>query len=207
MDNESENKNPFQSSDISADIYLEINRQLMQMGFSKSTVNSSVFTEILQKNTPRGTIKINMYFLPTSFYGGTEFQKLYKKALEEGSVVIYDGHSGLGEYLNIDKIEKKNNFKINFPTQKYQIYFFNSCSSYPYYNATYFDRKLGTKNLDIITNGLATLFIAIEPSTMPLLKAIDQYMQTGIKTSYQSIISKSDSENLIGINGDEDNAR
>ncbi len=49
-----------------------------------------------------------------------QFHLLFKKALEEGDVIVYNGHAGYNYNINISKVEHKNNFKINFQN-RYQI--------------------------------------------------------------------------------------
>jgi hypothetical protein len=79
----------------------------------------------------------------------------------------------------------------------------------------YFDRKKtssdpnGTKKLDIFTNGLSTYFSTMQTSNAALATALEaslQYATTGTAyVSYQTLAKQIDSENLFGINGDEDN--
>lgn len=63
----------------------------------------------------------------------------------------------------------------------------------------------GSKNLDILTNGLSTYFNTIANSNFALLNAFDKYAQKGERTTYQQLAQQIDSDNLFGVNGDEDN--
>ena len=127
---------------------------------------------------------------------------------------MYEGHSGLGENLDLESIESSLNEKITL-SNRYQIYFFNSCTSYRYYNDNYFQRKIstfdpkGTKKLDILANGLATTFYSMPYSSaalsMALEKALDYVSTNSGFLSYQELAKQMDSNNLFGINGDEDN--
>ena len=125
--------------------------------------------------------------------------------------MIYDGHSGLGGHLDLADIESTEQFKITPDPSRYQIYFFNSCTSYTYFNTDYFARKQtsadprGTKNLDILANGLATAFDVMHDTNLALLRAIDAWSSGKAKTSYQELAAQIDSENLFGVIGDEDN--
>jgi hypothetical protein len=56
-----------------------------------------------------------------------------------------------------------------------------------------------------MTNGLATYFSAITPSNQAVMAAILNFAESGFKTSYQDIITKADSGNLLSILGDDDN--
>lgn len=55
--------------------------------------------------------------------------------------MIYNGHSGLGGHLDLKAIADLQGFRIAPNKNRYQIYFFNSCTSYTYDNTTYFNRK------------------------------------------------------------------
>jgi hypothetical protein len=96
---------------------------------------------------------------------------------------------------------------INFKKRKYQIYFFNGCSSYPYFNGSFFEAKGGTKFLDVVTSGLPTFAITAGPNVMAFL---DNFLK-GKKLSYQKILRDLEDSNedngtyLTGVNGDEDN--
>ena len=161
-----------------------------------------------QKETPEGQMLIKIFFGRTGINeladGATLFHSLYLDALAEDSVVMYAGHSGLGGHLNVDSLfDLYNRFEMR---QDYQLLFFNSCSSYPYYNQMYFNKKAnGSKDLDIITNGLATYFTAIDDSLKVVLAALDAWSAKGYKMSYQDIADMADSNNLFAVVGDEDN--
>jgi len=209
---------PFKSRDVAADNFRRLHKQLIKVGYQPKVWNleeirkiaptakeNDVFVETLVKTTANAKIEIRFFFGGTSYFGENAFQYFMKDSIENANVYIYAGHSGLGENLDVEKIERRNNFQIQFNPNKYQIFFFNGCSSYPYYNSSYFAKKSGSRNLDILTNGLATFFSAINPSTYALIQAIDIYASTGKRQSYQEIIKLGDSNNLLGINGDEDN--
>ncbi|MCK6600136.1 MAG: hypothetical protein L6Q37_17360, partial [Bdellovibrionaceae bacterium] len=231
MDNSSLDWNPQSSTDLSAQSYRQLKKALVQWGYTSRVWSAQEvknffgnlgyfgqkpYVEELSKQTNNGTVKYRIFFGASTIYEGLAFQKFLSYSLQDSSIMLYAGHSGLGEYLNLDLMINNSNInnsplKMTANQSRYQIYFFNSCSSYPYYNSQYFSLKKtaqdpkGTKNLDIITNGLSTLFIAIAPSSYALMQAVEIYATQNKKTSYQEIISKANSDNLIGINGDEDN--
>lgn len=76
---------------------------------------------------------------------------------------IYSGHSYEGRYFNLQKLFQAGGRGL--PLNKYQIMFFNACTTYSYYNFNYFKAKRsaqdprGTKNLDLMTNGIGTPFL------------------------------------------------
>jgi hypothetical protein len=230
MDDSTLDWNPNSSKDLSAHTYRQLKQTLVKWGyqvkvwgpqeianFFGKTPGRALVVEELAKRTPKGILRYRFFFGASTLYEGFPFHQFLSYSLMNSSVMVYAGHSGLGEYLNLDLITANSQnykpLKISANAEKYQIYFFNSCSSYPYYNSQYFKLKQtakdprGTKNLDIINNGLSTLFSSLTPSTLSLMYAIELYAGNGTKTSYQDIINKANSDNLIAINGDEDNSR
>lgn len=223
MDNSQQSWNPLQSRDINAENYRQVRQTLLKSGYQSrpwtkeelsqffGNVGALPYVEELVKNSPRGLIKARFFFGPSTIYDGIGFQRFFVNSLNSTSVIIYAGHSGLGEYLSLNNLSHYGQFVISMPKDKYQILFFNSCSSYPYYNTEYFNLKRsnldpkGTRNLDIITNGLSTLFLAIPNSSLSLIRGVDTWATSGRKMSYQDLMKEADSRNLIGINGDEDN--
>jgi hypothetical protein len=130
------------------------------------------------------------------------FHRHLLTALEDSDLLMYDGHSGLGGNLDLTMLPK-----LKFDPQKYQIFFFNGCSSYPYFNANYFRAKGGSRNLDIITSGLETYAESAAPNVIAFL---DHFI-SGDAMSFQKILGDLEESNgdagtyLTGVNGDEDN--
>ena len=118
--------------------------------------------------------------------------------------MVYDGHSGLGGHLDLESIEETHGFKISMPKKQHQIFFFNSCSSYTYYNLSYLERKGGAEYLDIMVNGLATAFDVLHNTNMELVEAIDLWANNRAPRSYQAIAKSNDSGNLFAVNGDDE---
>ena len=148
------------------------------------------------------TIDLNLILADSETDVNGTFTKRFKWALENSQIVAYDGHSGLGGYLDI----------VRFPRLKlpsfYQIFFFNGCSSYPYYNSMYFASKTGgSKNLEILTAGLPTL---TSTSVSNMIAFLSPFI-SGRVTSYQTLLRNLERSNgdettyLMGVNGDEDN--
>lgn len=130
------------------------------------------------------------------------FHRYLVPAMERGDIIIYDGHSGLG--ANVDLATLPN---IRFNPRKYQIMFFNGCSSYPYFNGAFFRAKGGTQHLDIVTSGLPTFSDSAGPNIVTFL---DRFID-GEPRSWQKILSELEVSNgqngtyLTGVNGDHDN--
>ncbi|MBC7457717.1 MAG: hypothetical protein H7235_05530 [Bdellovibrionaceae bacterium] len=167
------------------------------------------FAEELIKVTPKGNIRIRLFFLETAYLNDNSaaFHYILRNSVKNEAVILYDGHSGIGRNLNLDRIETNNGFKISFNTN-YQVIYFGSCLPYAYYTDLFFKRKItdtdpnGTKNLDILAYAKEAHFGNVE--NLRLVLAFDDYMLKGIKTSYQKIITETPKD-FFGVIGDEDN--
>ncbi len=222
---------PYKSRDINAASYRDVAESLKKMGFEirrwskeevdsilpRSAADSSVFVEEAIKEYKNGLkLRARIFFGQTGIdEAAAGFHYFFRDALKNSSVMIYNGHSGLGGHLDLEAIAELQGFRISPNKNRYQIYFFNSCTSYTYYNATYFNRKrakkkssvdpAGTKNLDIMANGLSTAFEVMHATDMAVVEAIDKFASKNTWTSYQRIARQIDSDNLFTVNGDEDN--
>lgn len=139
------------------------------------------------------------------------FYCLLNHAVTSSSVIVYNAHSGLGASVFLQQLRKDLNLPFYMNTNQYQIFGFNGCSSYGYYNLDFFGEKVtasdpqGTKNLDVITNGIAGNFFDLGKMTMSLVEAVLDWSQSGKKTSYQEIINRMRTPYMTAVNGDEDN--
>jgi hypothetical protein len=225
MDEPEKDRNPLKSADTNAYNYRQIRTDFIKKGYvakkwtdaevakvAKTLDGKAPYVETLTK----GKIAIRFMFAPTGINEESlGFHWFYKDAIENSSIMIYSGHSGLGGHLDLESIEANLGEQIKFNTKKYQIFFFDSCTSYRYYNTQYLDRKItesdpnGTKKLDLFVNGLSTLFSAMPQSIDGLVgsveKAVGMAAEGKAYVSYQSIAKQIDTENLFGIVGDEDN--
>lgn len=225
MDDSTKGRNPLRSADINAENYRILRSYLLEKGYTAQkwseedigaiakTIDGDLpYVETIQK----GNIVYRFFFGPSAISEDSlGFHWFYKDAIENSSVMIYSGHSGLGGHLDLDSIEANLGEKIKFNTKKYQIFFFDSCTSYKYYNQAYFERKMtkndpnGTKKLDVFTNGLSTYFHVMPDSSTAIAVAFEKalgYAKSGNGfVSYQTLAKQIDSDNLFGVNGDEDN--
>jgi hypothetical protein len=226
------------------------------------------FVEEFEKEYPRkdgseGPIKkvvIRMFFGQTGFGERTKmFHYFLKDAMANSSILIYDGHSGLGGNINISRIlndrrQADPDFDLAPNPERYQIFFFNSCSSYSYYNTMMFQAKRdksietvekieqlkalhenvrvlakrnpalmnsliskffkkkksakdpkGTKMLDIITTGLETPFDGSARASNEIFRAVHNFAKGITPRGYQKMVKGLTMDNLVGVNGDEDN--
>lgn len=231
MNDSSLPSDPNLSTDVNADNFRQIQRTLLASGWTSRVLTARDIATIVkvplrtvpyveefskrvvQANTRREfQLVLRIMFGPSGLYDDSAaFHWFFKDGLENSAVFIYDGHSGLGSYLDVGQIEQLRGFKFQLPRDRYQIYFFNGCSTYPYYNSMFFERKMtpqdprGSKNLDIFTNGLSTYFYTMGNSNLVLLDGIEMWANGRARLSYQQMARKIDSGNLFGVNGDEDN--
>lgn len=229
MDEPENGKDPNKSSDTNADNFRQIKEALIRIGYKNEKASSEELSAILPEGTKayvenftkeitkdgrKIRLLVQIFFGPSGIdEESTAFHYMLKDALENSSIMIYDGHSGLGGHLDLASIEETEGFKIKPNKNRYQIYFFNSCSSYSYYNTMFFERKKtakdpkGTKNLDILTNGLATYFYVMHDTNLSLIKSVELWASGRNLVSYQTLAKQIDSGNLFGVNGDEDNPK
>lgn len=153
------------STDEGRESFQNINRWLIKKGFTEKILNHSsnrpvhqYEKEVTGQNGKSMTIRVIRLLAETSVASkNVTFAKVFKRAIEESDILIYAGHSGLGGNLDIPSLEEKAG-KISFSANKRQIFYFNGCSTYSYYLAPFAEQKSKSK-LDIITNGLSSLFI------------------------------------------------
>ncbi len=90
------------------------------------------------------TIKLQTYF------GAESDSTPHKRAIKTSDLFVYNGHSYIG-YGPLDP----SRFRAGDFPESYQVLMINGCVSYNYYEKDYFPLKSGgTKNLDLVTNGL-----------------------------------------------------
>lgn len=83
-------------------------------------------------------------------FGALEETEPYKRAIRENDVMVYNGHSFVGE----GPLDPQNFGDADFP-ESYQLLFIDSCISYNYYDKDYFAfKKRGSRDLDLVVNGL-----------------------------------------------------
>ena len=156
-------------------------------------------------------LDMNIYLVDQN---NDQFDELAIDALETSDIFVYSGHSGLGGHLAPGRFEDFIGRKIKMPRDKYQILAFQGCSTYAYYNESYFDLKRsasdpsGSKNLDIITAGIGLLFESGPGQDAMILDSL----LNGKRHSWQKIIRDvyavdPESTALHQVNGDEDNPK
>ncbi len=105
-------------------------------------------------------LRLRLHFLETD----TEsFDKVAQRALRETEVFIYAGHSNESHDFDLERLFP--GMPQPLPQDKYQIMFFNACTTYAYYGEKYFAAKSsrtdprGSRNLDLLTNAIGAPFL------------------------------------------------
>jgi hypothetical protein len=133
-----------------------------------------------------------------TLFGADEDPAPHRRAVKRGDVVLYNGHSYIG-YGPLDP----DNFKDSSFSSAYQLLFFDSCVSYNYYEKDFFLLKPGgSKDLDMITNGLeAPEWLSGESQGKFVAKLLD-----GSMPSYQTLLAQAKAtDSLRVVDGEIDN--
>ena len=134
-----------------------------------------------------------------TLFGADEDPAPHRRAVKTSDVVVYNGHS----YIGYGPLDPDNFDARSFPTT-YQMFFFDSCVSYNYYEKDFFTLKSGgSKSLDVITNGLeAPEYQSGEAQGNFIAKLTD-----GSLPSYQSLLeSAKATDSLRVVDGEIDNS-
>jgi hypothetical protein len=132
------------------------------------------------------------------YYGADSDSRPHKFATKNSDVFLYNGHS----YIGFGPLDPRNFTKDDF-AQSYQILWVDGCVSYNYYEKDYIPLKTnGTKDLDLITNG-------VEAPSWRSGHAMGQFLVTflnGKGASYRDLLlAAQDTEALRVVDGELDN--
>lgn len=220
-------RNPVESEgrrddDLNAINFRKIRKQLLKDGFkSTGAWTHDQVREVVKKdvrplpyvedfvqiyNGRRAKkITVTMFFGPTDITEDSwAFDYFYQRAIEHSALIIFDGHTGMGTNLTLPILEKKMDTTFDVPTDRYQILYADSCSSYGYYNLDFFKRK-DRKNLNVITAGLETPFDGGVRTDTSIIEAVHRWAAQGTMVSFKTLMNRLENDNMAGVNGDEDN--
>jgi hypothetical protein len=121
-----------------------------------------------------------------------------KRALSH-DIVAYNGHSSDGEYFNLGKFFDRKRPRLG---KDFQVIFMDSCSSYTFYHANFFqDKPQGSKNLHLVLNAIGATYVneGIKDNrfnsptlgfVVNLFKATEEFADSGKKTTWKSILDQ-----------------
>jgi hypothetical protein len=199
----------FSYGDLGKQTFRDAAAGLRQAGFKLTVDESRRKRFTLQAGGKR--VSIDMHLVDPNT---TDFSVKAVHGMRTADIFLYDGHSGLGGYLDPERLRDDTGRKLTLPVDKYQVFYFNGCSTYAYYTTKFFNLKKsgadpkGTRNLDIITTGIGADFGAGALVDVTFLAGI----ATGQRPSWQTLIDRihsaeGDMSALTHVNGDEDNPR
>ncbi len=219
MENHNNVPRPDITTDQAAKGYLAARKGLLDRGFVGGRMASAQldvivpkykvaepFVEVFTKKTAHGPMEVRLFFGAT--VGGIEaaaFYFLLKDALENASVLIYEGHSGMGEGLAFEKFAGVGT-KVVFDPKKYQIFFFDACLSYSGYGLNYFYRHspaTRVKPMNVLTAGVWTDYD--QDFSFALFDAVYNWAEDKGVASFADIVGKLDPGYLYGVSGEEYN--
>jgi hypothetical protein len=177
--------------------------------FQLDPKNQIPIFEEYTKTTAKGKMIVHVFFGTTALgYDSKAFHMALKEALENSSLILYSGHSGLGKNVNLSMIEKARGFQIKMPKDRYQIVFMNGCLTYTYYGQQFIERKktatdpAGTKNLDEVTVALEGYG---QSQITVLFGMVNDWAEGATANlSYQDFADRIP-DSMTGVVGDEDN--
>ena len=215
---------PEKNTDYNAASYLDTRKFLLAQGFSvravpadererecgtaKPLAASPGYVEEFTRKDGARKIIVRLFWGVTDIGDeGNAFFCMAKEAAERGSVFLYAGHSRVG-LLDLKYMGDQIGAPIKMNQNQYQIYGFFGCSSYNYYNLSYFEAKAskadpdGTKNASIITNGVTGSFGSMTDFTVKTMTPILSWSARGRKMTWQQIMNSFSKNFLTGVNGD-----
>ena len=145
-------------------------------------------------NAPERDFAVQILF----YFGAESNPEPHKFAMKNSDVFLYNGHS----YIGNGPLDPRNFTPESFP-KSYQLLWIDGCVSYNYYEKDYIPLKEGgTKNLDLITNG-------IEAPSWQSGTAMGQFLSVlldGKGASYKDLlVAAKDTEALRVVDGELDN--
>jgi hypothetical protein len=122
-------------------------------------------------------------------------------AHDHDSLFSWLGHSRVGSGFDANKFGQivRSDPSYYSISNEYQVIYWGGCNSYSYYTLPFFDFKAkasngadpkGTKNLDIIANGLPSYFSL---NSINATIVVNAFLNWPAKSSYQSIVNQLES--------------
>lgn len=196
-------------ADFGRQTFEEALTMLIDDGFALDTKRSTKFDKILVKSKPDFAAQVRLALLDQ---GSLDFVRAAKDGLENADLFIYTGHSGLGGYLPVDRFDQSSGGPLKLSPTKSQIFFFNGCTTYSYYNLEYFkaknprNGKAARRNLDIVTSAIGASFGLGPNYDVILIKSLTNNRRPSWQTIMNNMYEYDTSLSaLTHVNGDEEN--
>ena len=177
------------SSDDSADLEAQFGDRIFRKWFA-------VERTVSVKSGDSAAHDVGVQFLV--YFGAESDGAPHHYATKNSDVFLYNGHS----YIGYGPLDPSNFTAADFP-KSYQILWIDGCVSYNYYNHDYVPLKDGgTKNLDLITNGIEAPAWHSGHAMAAWLNALFN----GKNATYKDLLlAASDTEALRVVDGELDN--
>lgn len=144
---------------------------------------------------------------------GIDQMELFAKSFahDHEDLFAWYGHSRVGSGFDAERFGRMLTSDPGYysVTDAYQVIYWAGCNSYSYYTLPFFEFKGGTRNLDIIANGLPSYFSLNSDNAVI---ATDYFLNWPARPSYQEIVntieeraSQRGTVVLVAVLGDEDN--
>jgi hypothetical protein len=157
-------------------------QKAVRIAASQKVVKHWVTFEAPVKVTANGQTRDFTIVLQT-YFGAETDPTPHKRAIRTSDIFVYNGHS----YIGYGPLDPANFRSSDFPAS-YQVMMVNGCVSYNYYEKDYLPLKPGgTKNLDLVTNGLESW---VNESGEAMGRFVAAFID-GKQNSYQEILKRS----------------
>lgn len=226
--NDTSRPHPFKDTDQGMrefqKFYEVVRQTLLPLQFKESPILQSEITSGSEKIGARFVGQINgvEYRVSVVSNAGVDQMDLFAHsfAAQHEGFFGWFGHSRVGDGFDADHLVNLLSYhpKKFSITKDYQLVYWAGCNSYSYYTLPFFDLKAklgpnedskGTRNLDIISNTLPSLFAFNAGNANILFQSLIKQKQ---KTSYQKIIRQIENlaqrfgyDVIVNVLGDEDN--
>ncbi|HTL31845.1 MAG TPA: PPC domain-containing protein [Kofleriaceae bacterium] len=133
------------------------------------------------------------------------FRARYESLSTRADFITYNGHAGLGS--NIRALASAGKWVAG----QYVVVFMNGCDTFAYidgslssaHQAVNSDDTTGFKYIDIVNNGMPAFFSNMPESSLAIFRGMLSYDDP---KTYEQILAKIDSSQLVMVTGEQDNA-
>jgi Bacterial pre-peptidase C-terminal domain len=135
---------------------------------------------------------------------GAAFKTRYENLSTRADFIIYNGHAGLG--ANVRALARAGKWVAG----QYLIMFENGCDTYAYIDGAIIDAHrmvnpddaVGTKYVDVVTNGMPAFFSSMSGATMAMFRGLMSY---AAPRTYEQIFAGIDRSQVVLVTGEQDN--